>query len=125
MPLYAKSIAIIDEKQDILNLFLEVLEDEGYQPTGFTNPVSFLEYVKQHKDEFDFVILDYSRISPIEGGELANKVYEINPKIKMILLTAYSDIVTHTRNLEVIKKPINLHHLLDIVKRYMNRSVVN
>ena len=125
MPLYAKSIAIIDEKQDILNLFLEVLEDEGYQPTGFTNPVSFLEYVKQHKDEFDFVILDYSRISPIEGGELANKVYEINPKIKMILLTAYSDIVTPTRNLEVIKKPINLHHLLDIVKRYMNRSVVN
>lgn len=124
MPLYAKSIAIIDDEQDILNLFLEVLEDEGYQATGFTNPVSFLEYVKQHKDEFDFVILDY-RISPMEGGELANKVYEINPTIKMVLLTAYSDIVTPTRNLEVIKKPINLHHLLDIVKRYMNRSVVN
>ena len=124
MPLYAKSIAIIDDEQDILNLFLEVLEDEGYQPTGFTNPVSFLEYVKQHKDEFHFVILDY-RISLMEGGELANKVYEINPKIKMVLLTAYTDIVTHTHNLEVIKKPINLHNLLDIVKRYMNRSVVN
>jgi len=124
LPLYAKSIAIIDDEQDILNLFLEVLEDEGYQPTGFTNPVSFLEYVKQHKDEFDFVILDY-RISPMEGDEFANKVYEINPEIKIILLTVYSDIVTHTRNLEVIKKPINLHHLLDIVKRYMNRSVVN
>ena len=124
MPLYAKSIAIIDDEQEILNLFLEVLEDEGYQPTGFTNPASFLEYVKQHKDEFEFVILDY-RMSPMEGGELANKVYEINHKIKMILLTAYTDIVTHTRNLEVIKKPINLHHLLDIVKRYMNRSVDN
>jgi len=124
LPLYAKSIAIIDDEQDILNLFLEVLEDEGYQPTGFTNPVSFLEYVKQHKDEFHFVILDY-RISLMEGGELANKVYEINPKIKMVLLTAYTDIVTHTHNLEVIKKPINLHNLLDIVKRYMNRSVVN
>ena len=124
MPLYAKSIAIIDDEQEILNLFLEVLEDEGYQPTGFTNPVSFLEYVKQHKDEFEFVILDY-RMSPMEGGELANKVYEINHKIKMILLTAYTDIVTHTRNLEVIKKPIDLHHLLDIIKRYMNRSVDN
>ena len=124
MSLYAKSIAIIDDEQDILNLFLEVLEDEGYQPTGFTNPVSFLEYVKQHTDEFEFVILDY-RMSPMESGELANKLYEINHKIKMILLTAYTDIVTHTHNLEVIKKPINLHHLLDIVKRYMNRSVVN
>ncbi len=124
MPLYAKSIAIIYDEQEILNLFLEVLEDEGYQPTGFTNPVSFLEYVKQHKDEFEFVILDY-RMSPMEGGELATKVYEINHKIKMILLTAYTDIVTHTRNLEVIKKPIDLHHLLDIIKRYMNRSVDN
>ena len=124
MPLYAKSIAIIDDEQEILNLFLEVLEDEGYQPTGFTNPVSFLEYVKQHKDEFEFVILDY-KMSPTEGGELANKVYEINRKIKMILITAYTDIVTHTRNLEVIKKPIDLHHLLDIIKRYMNRSVDN
>jgi len=116
LPLYAKSIAIIVDEQDILNLFLEVLEDEGYTTTGFTNPVSFLEYVKEHKDEFNFVILDY-RMSPIEACELANTVYEINPKIKMILLTAYSDIVNNTRNLEVIKKPINLHHLLDIVKR--------
>ena len=124
MPLCAKSIAIIDEEQDILNLFLQVLEDEGYQTAGFTNPVSFLEYVKQHKDEYDFVILDY-RISPNEGDELANQIYEINPKIKIVLLTANSDIVTHTSNLEVIKKPINLHRLLDIVKRYMNDSVVN
>jgi DNA-binding NtrC family response regulator len=124
LPLYAKSIAIIDDEQDILNLFLEVLEDEGYQTTGFTNPVSFLEYIKQCKDEFDFIILDY-RISPKESDELANQVYEINPKVKIVLLTANSDIVTHTSNLEVIKKPINLHHLLDIVKRYMNGSVVN
>ena len=116
MPLYAKSIAIIVDEQDILNLFLEVLEDEGYMTTGFTNPVSFLEYVKQHKDEFHLVILDY-RMSPMDGCKLANTVYEINSKIKMILLTVYSDIVNDTRNLEVIKKPINLHHLLDIVKR--------
>jgi DNA-binding NtrC family response regulator len=63
---------------------MEVLEDEGYQIMGFTNPVSFLEYVKKHRDEFHFVILDY-RMSPIEGCELANTVHNINPKIKMIL----------------------------------------
>jgi DNA-binding NtrC family response regulator len=107
-----------------LNLFLAVLEDEGYQTSGFTNPVSFLEYVNQHKDEFDFVILDY-KMSPMQGCELANTVHNINPKIKMILLTAYSDIVNNTRNLEVIKKPINLHQLLDIVRRYIDRSIIN
>jgi len=124
LPLSARSIAIVDGEHDILNLFMEVLEDEGYQTTGFTNPVSFLEYVKQHKDDFDFVILDY-RMFPMEGCELANTVHTLNPKIKMILLTAYNDIVNNTRNLEVIKKPINLHHLLDILKRYMDRSVIN
>lgn len=101
---------------------MEVLEDEGYQTTGFTNPVSFLEYVKQHKDDFDFVILDY-RMFPMESCELANKVHNINPKIKMILLTPYGDIVNNIGNLEVIKKPINLHNLLDILKRYMYSSV--
>ncbi len=124
MRLSGRSIAIVDGEQDILNLFLEVLDDEGYQTRGFTNPGPFLEYLKQHKDEFDFVILDY-KMPPMQGCEVANTVYNINPKIKMILLTAYSDIVNNTRNLEVIKKPIDLHHLLDIVRRYMDRSVIN
>jgi two-component SAPR family response regulator len=58
------------------------------------------------------------------GCELANQIFAINPKIKMVLITAYDDIVNNALNLEIIKKPITLNRLLEIVKRYMNRSII-
>jgi two-component SAPR family response regulator len=42
---------------------------------------------------------------PIQGNELANKIAAINPKIKIILITAYDDIKNNDLNLEIVKKP--------------------
>jgi two-component SAPR family response regulator len=38
------------------------------------------------------------------GCQLANQIVAINPKIKMVLITAYDDIVKHVLNLEIVKK---------------------
>jgi two-component SAPR family response regulator len=35
----------------------------------------------------------------------ANKIAAINPKIKIILITAYDDIKNNDLNLEIVKKP--------------------
>jgi two-component SAPR family response regulator len=59
------------------------------------------------------------------GCELANQIYKINPKITMILFTAFDDIVNNVLNLEIVKKPITLNQILELVELNMNRTIIN
>jgi len=102
-----KSIAVVDDEEDIVTLFTEVIEENGYPVMEFTNPLFALDYIHKHPSEFDLIIID-SRMSPMQGCELSNKLSVINPKIKMILITAYDDIKGNSLNLEIVKKPITL-----------------
>ena len=111
------SIAIVDDEPDTIHVFIKLLQDKNYKVKGFTDPLLILEYISQHPDEFNLIILDY-RMSPMRGCELANEIAKINPRIKMVLITAYDDIINNSLNLEIIKKPITLNELLEIVQRY-------
>jgi len=48
------------------------------------------------------------------GCELANQIQTINPKINMVLLTAFDDIVNNALNLDIVKKPITVNQILDL-----------
>ena len=114
-----KSIAVVDDEEDIVTLFTEVLQENGHKAKGFTSPIIILDYIHKHPTEFGLIIVDY-RMSPMQGSELASKISAINPKIKMILITAYDDIPNNDLNLEIVKKPITLSKLLQIIQQYLN-----
>jgi two-component SAPR family response regulator len=59
-------------------------------------------------------------MSPMQGCELSSKISTINPKIKMILLTAYDEIKNNSLNLEIVKKPITNIELLQKIQQYCN-----
>ena len=122
MNLSSESIAIVDDEEDIVSLFTEILQENGFLVIGFTNPLFIIDYIRDFPVQIGLILIDY-KMSQMTGCELANQIYAINPKIKMILITAYDDIVNNALNLEIIKKPITLNQLLEIVKRYMNRSI--
>ncbi|HYY70826.1 MAG TPA: response regulator, partial [Nitrososphaeraceae archaeon] len=114
-----KSIAIVDDEVDNVTLFTKVMQENGYHVMGFTNPLFFIDYIREHPDKFSLIILDY-RMSPMQGCEISNKISTINPKIKMILLTAYDEIKNNSLNLEIVKKPITNTKLLQIIQQYLN-----
>ncbi|HET9805957.1 MAG TPA: hypothetical protein VFP49_03520, partial [Nitrososphaeraceae archaeon] len=76
--------------------------------------------IREHPDEFGLIIVDYRMSTTMQGDELANEIAAINPKIKMILITAYDDIGNNDLNLEIVKKPITLSKLLQIIQRHLN-----
>ncbi len=86
---------------------------------GFTNPLFILDYIHEYPNRFDLIIVDY-RMSPMKGCELTKEIAAINPKIKMILITAYDDIVNNALNLEIVKKPITITKLLQIIQQHLN-----
>jgi DNA-binding NtrC family response regulator len=101
---FQHSIAVVEDEEDILTLFTEIIREHGYPVIGFTNPISFVEYLRIHREEIDLILIDY-KLPQMTGCDLAKKIVEIDPRIKMILITAYNDIVNNTLNLELIHKP--------------------
>ncbi len=114
-----QSIAVVDDEEDIVTLFTDALEENDYQVMGFTNPLLFLDYVREYPDRFDLIIVDY-KMSPMKGCELTKEIVAINPKIKMILITAYDDIKNNDLNLEIVKKPITITKLLQIIQQQLD-----
>jgi DNA-binding NtrC family response regulator len=115
-------VAMVDNEEDIVSLFIELLQANGYVVIGFTNPLFLIDYIQEHPNQFGLILIDY-RMPQMTGCQLANQIHVTNPKIKMILLTAFDDIVNNVLNLEIAKKPITLNQILELVERNMNSLV--
>jgi DNA-binding NtrC family response regulator len=113
-----QSIALVDDDKDTVNLFTYFLRENGYNVIGFTDHLLLLDCITNHNNQFRLVLIDY-KMPHITGCELANKITDINPSIKMVLITAINDIINNKLNLELIHKPLRMHKLLDIVAKYM------
>ena len=119
MELQYKSVAVVDDEEDIILGFNVLLKENGYDVIGFTNPLMALDYIRKHPDIFDLIIIDY-KMSPMQGCELSNKISTINPNIKMVIITAYDNVINNDLNLEIVKKPITNTNLLEITHHYLN-----
>ena len=119
MELQYKSIAVVDDEEDIILGFKVILQENGYDVIGFSNPLIALDYIRKHPGIFDLIIIDY-KMSPMQGCELSNKISTINSNIKMVIITAYDNVINNGLNLEIVKKPITNTNLLEIVHHYLN-----
>ena len=113
------SIVVVDDESDLVFMFKVTLEMNGYNVIGFTNPIEALEYIKKNHDKCALLITDY-RMPEINGSELATKIKEIDEKIKIIIITAYENIIENTFDFELIKKPISTTKLLEVVADKLN-----
>ena len=113
------SIVVVDDESDLVFMFKVTLEMNSYNVIGFTNPVEALEYVKKNHDKCALLITDY-RMPEINGCELGTKIKEIDDKIKVIIITAYENIIENTFDFELIKKPISTVKLLEVVAHNIN-----
>ena len=80
-----------------------------------------LDYIYHHNNQFRLVLIDYKMLQ-ITGCELATKITGINSRIEIVLITLANDIVKNDLNLELIRKPLRMYQLLDIVAKYMRNQ---
>jgi DNA-binding NtrC family response regulator len=111
------SIAIVDDEHDTVQLFKDILTTNGYDVTGFTNPLLAFQYIKENQEKFELILCDY-KMKPIGGCDLAKKIVtEINTTITIIIITAANDIGNNPLNLQVYFKPLLMNKLMDIVQK--------
>ena len=118
----SKSILLVDDEPDIVNLFKDLLENRNYEVTGFTNPLEALEHYKTNWNRYGLVISDI-RMPGMTGFDLLKNIKKIDATISFFLMSAYDTI--EFSELECIKidgfiqKPIRIKELLSTLEKHL------
>lgn len=123
-----KSILLVDDELDIVNLFTEVFKSRNYDVFGFTNPLKALEHYKKNYDQYGMVISDI-RMPEMNGLDLVKNLKKINTNILIILMSAYDNIdYSQLNNITInafIQKPIQIKELLSTLEKHLMSAKIN
>ncbi|HET9806200.1 MAG: response regulator transcription factor [Deltaproteobacteria bacterium] len=112
-------ILIIDDDEDINNLFKIYLEHDGFQVDAFTDAADALYYFK--KGKYDLILLDL-KMPQIDGIAMYQALKNIDDEVSICLITADTSYLEQLKgkipNIEkyVIYKPIFLKNLKEKVE---------
>jgi DNA-binding NtrC family response regulator len=111
----AKAIVIIDDEADLVDLFQEILESDGFKVCTFIDPIQAYNHIQKNPNDYDLILSDY-RMPVMNGNELCTKLMRINSEFKVILMNAYENIEDDISRFKFMRKPTTITNLLQIVK---------
>ena len=106
-------LLVVDDDPDMVYILKLGFENNGFLVDAFTNPKEALRRFKSNSKDFCLVLSDF-RMHELSGIELAKEVKEINPDVKVILLTAFEIMDKVSLLLHVdgfIRKPVGIKEL--------------
>jgi len=118
------SILIIDDDDQLRNSFKKLLSEEGYKVESAASGEAGLKIV--NNASLDLVILDI-RLPGMNGIETFKKIHGIEPKLPVIIMTAYGTTETAIETTKLgafdyILKPFDIPDMLELIKLALNAS---
>lgn len=115
-------ILVVDDQFGIRMLLQEVLKIEGYETQLASNGLEALELLTAFQP--DLVFLDM-KIPGMDGLEILKKMKEQTPDVKIIMMTAYSELDLINTALSIgalgyLPKPFNIEELINLSKKYIS-----
>ena len=118
-----ETVFLMDDEEPILNVTRDLLEAVGYRVLTARDGLEAIELYQKNQDDIDIVILDMIMPS-ISGGEVYDRMKEINPDIKALLSSGYSidgqatDILSRGCN-GFIQKPFTINELSAAIRQIL------
>ena len=110
-----ETILLTDDEENVLEVSQGFLEAMGYRVFIARDGNEAIEIYKKNRDDIDIVLLDI--VMPnMGGGKVYDRMKEINPDIRVLLLSGYSIDGEAREILErgcngFIQKPFNINDL--------------
>ena len=82
------NLLIVDDDPDIAQVLEQGFLKNSFLVSTFTNPDEALKNFQSNSEDYCLMLSDI-RMPGISGIKLARKVKEINPKVKVILMTSF------------------------------------
>ncbi len=112
-------VLVVDDEGMVKEYLDEVMERYGYKHVSFTDPREALVFFEMNTHKIDIVVADV-RMPGITGYDLAKEFLKIDPRIPVILITAYFPslkAVQETPNIKrVLSKPLSTKLLVEAVE---------
>ncbi len=116
-------ILVIDDDEDILNLFGDFLKKEGYDVNSFLDPLKALEEIHRRPQRYSIIITDV-RMPGISGIELIRRICKINHDIKVIIISAFELNGEDLRNIRYdnfMEKPVHMQYLAQTIEKILKK----
>ncbi len=116
----ARTVLLMGDNKCLLEVCQEFLEAMGYRVLIARERKEAIEVYRQNQNEIDLVILDIG-MPTIGGGEAYDRLKEINPNVKVLLLTGFSIDGEATEILRrgcngLIQKPFRMNELAEKIR---------
>jgi DNA-binding NtrC family response regulator len=113
------NLLVVDDDSDIAHVIKQGLLKNRFQVAAFTNPEEALKNFQSNSKDYCLMLSDI-RMPGMSGIRLARKVKEINPNVKVILMTSFeigdnefSKVFPSTQVDGFVQKPIGIKDLTD------------
>ena len=121
-------LLIVDDEPDIVQVLKLGLLENRFLVNSFTNPEEALQSFKSNAESYCLLLSDV-RMPGLSGIQLARKVKETNPDVKVVLMTAFeirdnefSKVFPSTQVDGFIQKPVRIRELTDKVLSVIGQS---
>ena len=110
-----ETVLLVEDEPGVRALAETVLKNQGYQVLAADSGNAALEIWRERQDSIDVLLTDV--IMPhMSGGDLAHKLRELNPRLKILFMSGYTDdmIASHgvlAGETQLIQKPFTAEAL--------------
>lgn len=120
------TIYVIDDEEHICSAIEQMLDLQGFKVQTFSSAEVLLNKIEVN---WHGIIISDINMPKIDGHQLMNKVHKIDADVPIILLTGFGDITMAVSAMrkgayDFIEKPFNNEHLLDTVKRALDKRAL-
>jgi two-component system cell cycle sensor histidine kinase/response regulator CckA len=121
-------LLVVDDDTDIVQVLKMGLLKNRFLVDAFTNPEEALQTFKSNAESYSLLLSDM-RMPALSGIQLAKKVKEINPNVKVVLMTAFeirdeefSKVFPSSRVDGFLQKPITIRDLIIKIMSLIGQS---
>jgi len=124
-----ESILVVEDDPDVRDLACTFLQNLGYKVYSAENGAKALEVIKKNNlvNELDMVFSDM--VMPVMGGDqLAEEIKELNPNIKILLTSGYTDSQLMktgllSRGYHFLHKPYTIQQMAKKVRAILDNKI--
>jgi DNA-binding NtrC family response regulator len=119
-------IWVVEDQESLAGYYLELLQEQGYLVSVFTDPAEALRAFRLDPGNVDLILTDQT-MPHLSGAELAIAVFAIRPELPIILVTGYSETINadEAKRLGIrcyLNKPVDGNKLLTILAAELCRN---
>jgi len=108
------TILIVDDQPEVGSLAEDILEPEGYAVVHTTDPMEAIRVARTRPGDIDVLLVDI--VMPLmDGRELAQRIFALRPKVKVILMSGYEVSGIKGAGFAFLQKPFGIETLRRIV----------